>query len=55
MAVKVNDSHRPVCTVDGSEERKCDGVITAEGDDSGQSLSLLSWTDLVCVCDRCAR
>jgi hypothetical protein len=52
MAVKMNDSHRPICTVDGSEERKCNGVVTAEGDDSRQSLALQGWTDLVCICDR---
>jgi hypothetical protein len=40
VAVKVDDRNGSICTVDGLEERKCDGVVTAEGDDAWQSLAL---------------
>lgn len=54
MAVKVNDSHRAVGTVDRPEQRQCDSVITAEGDDTRQGLSTLGRANLLGVSGRCA-
>lgn len=50
MAVEVDDGDGAVCSVDGAEERQGDGVVTAEGDDSGESLSLLGRAGLVRCC-----
>jgi hypothetical protein len=35
MAVEVNHGHGAVGTVDGAQQRQGDGVVTAEGDDTG--------------------
>lgn len=39
MAVEMDNRHRTISTVDRSQERESDGVITAEGDHSGEGLS----------------
>lgn len=41
MAVKVDDRHRPVSTVDGSKQWQGDGVVSAERDDARQGPSVL--------------
>ena len=43
VRVEVNDSDRAVRTVHGAEEGKGDGMVAAEGDDTGQSLAVLAW------------
>ena len=58
VRVEVDDSDRAVRTVHGAEERKSDGVVAAEGDDTGQSLAVLAWAwrakraRLAIVCSR---
>lgn len=41
MAVKVDDGHGTVGTVDGAQQGEGDGVVTAEGDDTGQRPRVL--------------
>jgi hypothetical protein len=54
MAVEVDDGDGSVGSVHAAEEGKGDGVVTAEGNDTGKRLSLLGWADLVGVCRRLA-
>jgi hypothetical protein len=42
MGIEVDDRDRTVSTVDGPEQRESDSVISTEGDDSGECLSVLS-------------
>jgi hypothetical protein len=49
MAVKVDYGHGTVSTVDRLQQRKGDGVVAAEGDDTGQGLAALGRSFLVRV------
>lgn len=49
MAVEMNDRHRPIGTVDGPEQRKGNGVVSPEGDDTRQRLAVLCGALLVGV------
>lgn len=46
----MDDGNWTVGAVDGTEEREGDGVVAAEGDDTGKSLSILCWSLLLCIC-----
>ena len=39
VGVEVEDGDGPVGAVDGAEERESDGVVAAEGDESGQRFA----------------
>jgi len=41
MAVKVDDGDGTVFTVDGTEERECDGMVASEGDQTRKCGTLL--------------
>jgi hypothetical protein len=47
MAVKVYNRHWTVGTVDRTQQGQRDGVVTAQGDDTGERLALLRKTSLV--------
>lgn len=49
MAVEVNHRNWPVRAVDGPQKRQCDGVVAAQGDDTGECLALLRGAKFVCV------
>lgn len=49
VAVKVNNRDRAVSTVDGPQQGKGDGVVTAHSDDTGESLALDGRATLVGV------
>jgi len=46
VGIEVDDRNGTVSTVDRSQERQCDCVITSESDDSWKSLPVLCWTFL---------
>jgi hypothetical protein len=48
----VDDGDGAVGTVDGPQQGQGDGVVSAEGDDSGEGLALDGRTPFVCVCRR---
>ncbi len=50
MAVKVNDRDGAVRPVDGPQQGKGDGVVTAERDDTRQGLALDCGAPLVRIC-----
>lgn len=52
MAVEVNHGHGAVGTVDGAQQRQGDGVVAAEGDDTGESAALDGRASLVGVSGR---
>lgn len=52
MAVEVNHRHGAIGTVDGAQQRQGDGVVTAEGDDTGESAALDGRASLVSVSGR---
>lgn len=54
MAVEVNDRDRSVRLVDTSQQGKGDSVVTAESDDTRESLSSLGEALLVRICERLA-
>ena len=49
VTVEVDDGHRAVLAVDGAQQGEGDGVVTSQGDDSGQGLALLGGAELVGV------
>lgn len=49
MAVKVNDADRTIGTVDRSQQRKSNGMVTAKSDDPGERLPILCRTKLVSI------
>lgn len=55
MTVEVDHSNRAVRTVNGSKQRKRDGMVATESDDPRQSLSLLGWSNFGGICDWCSR
>jgi hypothetical protein len=50
MGVKVDDADGSVLAVYGTEERKCDGMVTSERNQTRKCLALLRWTRLIGVC-----
>jgi hypothetical protein len=54
MTVKVDDGNGPIGTVDGPQQGEGDGVVTAQGNDSRQSLPLDGRTPLVGIRSRSA-
>lgn len=50
MRIEVDYGDGTVCTVDGAEEGKGDGVVAAEGDDSWEGLAVLGGSFLFGVC-----
>jgi hypothetical protein len=49
MAVEVDDTDGTIVAVDGTKKRKSNGVITSQGDQTGQCSALLGRTGLVSV------
>lgn len=47
MGVEVDDRDRAVSTVDGTEERESDSVVTTEGDDSREGFAVFCWSLLL--------
>jgi hypothetical protein len=41
MTVEMNNAHWPVCTVDGAKKRKGNGMISAQRNNTRQSLAVL--------------
>lgn len=49
MAVEVNDRDWSVGSVDGPQQRECDGVVAAQGDNTGERLAAFRRAELVSV------
>ena len=47
MGVEMNDCDRPIRLVDAAEQRQRDGVVTTQGDDAGEGLSVDRDTRLI--------
>jgi len=52
MGIEMDNRDRTVSTVDGPEQGESNGVVSTEGDDSRECLSILSGTLLLCVGSR---
>lgn len=49
MAVEMDHTDWSVCFVHASQQRKCDGMITAKSNDAWQCLSMLRDALFVCI------
>jgi len=54
MGVEVDDRDGPVRLVHGAQKRQSDSVVTSQGDDTRQCLSVLGRSNHVCVGSRLA-
>lgn len=54
MRIEVNHGDGTIGTVDRSQKRKSDRVVSSKSYDSGKCLSVLCWTQFLCVGSWCA-
>lgn len=54
MAIEMDNSHRTIGPVDGSQQRKGNGMITTQGDHPGEGLAEQGRTLLLGICLRCS-
>jgi hypothetical protein len=54
MAVEVDDGYRAIFSVDGTQKRECDSMVSSKSDQARKCFAFLRWAGLVGMCVRWA-